>query len=605
MQLSQLQFMRNKIGPLLKWADCLAIFGKIALLFSIIFSALMAPLAMAAPAVDGTAPDAGRILQQIERDMDVQPVAPLPEVEAQPAPTEEEQGPLITVKRFVFTGNRMLSEEVLQAAVAPLLNRSITVSELKTSISLISAVYRKNGYLVTATWPEQDITEGVVQIHVVESVMGELKFDGSYGKDFKRVKPLVFERYIQAAAPKGQPLNQDKLGAALTLLDDLSGADAAGSLQAGSAEGSTDVVLKVKDQPLLNGYVLLDNSNGRQTGREKFTATLAMASPSGYGDNLTATALHSDGTDYLRLAYKLPVGSSGLQLGVNASAMHYRVTSPEYAESKLSGQSSAYGLLAQYPLMRKQSSKINLSLELDQKYFKNKGDEAGTVVVTSDYKLQVAALSLSGDRTDTWLAGAQSSASVNLGVGRVDMDGSRDTHAEGDRLGANTQGDFVRLRWNLNRNQFLTDSISLNLSGSGEFANNNLDSSEKFYLGGVNGVRAYPTSEGAGSAGVLWVAELFKYFPNNISASAFIDRGRVKQFVDNQNLANTAVLSENNAYSLKGYGASLAWQGPYRTNVKATYAHRIGHNPNPTANGNDQDGSKRYDVFWLSGGINF
>jgi hypothetical protein len=65
------------------------------------------------------------------------------------------------------------------------------------------------------------------------------------------------------------------------------------------------------------------------------------------------------------------------------------------------------------------------------------------------------------------------------------------------------------------------------------------------------------------------------------------------------------VLSENNAYSLKGYGASLAWQGPYRTNAKVTYAHRIGHNPNPTANGNDQDGSKHYDVFWLNGGINF
>lgn len=605
MQMSKLQYFCSTIGPNGKLADFFAIFGKIAPLFLIIFSALTAPVAMAAPAVDGEAPNAARILQQIERDMGVKPPAPLPQVEAEPLPAEEEQGPLITVKQFVFIGNRMLSEEVLQAAVAPLLNRSITVSELKTSISLISAVYRKNGYLVTATWPEQDITEGVVQIHIVESVMGELKFDGSYGKDFKRVKPFVFERYIQAAAPKGKPLNQDKLGEALTLLDGLSGADAAGSLQAGSAEGSTDVLLKVKDQPLVSGYVLLDNTNGRQTGREKFTATLAFASPTGFGDNLTATGLHSEGTDFVRLSYKLPVGSSGLQVGVNGSAMHYRVTSPEFAESKLSGQSQNVGLQAQYPLMRNKTSKLNLSLELDQKYFKNKGDEEGEVVTTSDYKLQVAALSLSGDLTDGWLAGAQNNASLNLGVGRVDMDGSRQQHAESDRLGANTQGGYVRLRWNLSRNQFLTDSISLNLSGSGQFANNNLDPSERFYLGGVNGVRAYPTSEGAGANGVLWVAELFKYFPNNFSLSAFVDHGRVKQFVDNQNLANTAVLAENNAYSLKGYGASLAWQGPYRTNVKATYAHRIGHNPNPTAAGNDQDGSKHYDVFWLNGGINF
>jgi hemolysin activation/secretion protein len=282
----------------------------------------------------------------------------------------------------VFTGNRMLSEEVLQAAVAPLLNRSITVSELKTSISLISAVYRKNGYLVTATWPEQDITEGVVQIHVVESVMGELKFDGSYGKDFKRVKPQVFERYILAATPKGQPLNQDKLGAALTLLDDLSGADAAGSLQAGSAEGSTDVVLKVKDRPLLSGYLIVDNTNGRQTGREKATATLAIASPTGYGDNLSLTALHAEGTDYVRLSYKLPVGSSGLQISGMASTMRYDVTAPEFRASKLSGQSDTFGLQGSYPLLRNKTTKLIMSVDLDQKYFTNKGDEAGTVVTT-------------------------------------------------------------------------------------------------------------------------------------------------------------------------------------------------------------------------------
>jgi hypothetical protein len=37
MQLSQLQFIRNKIGHLLKWADFFAIFGKIALLSLTIF----------------------------------------------------------------------------------------------------------------------------------------------------------------------------------------------------------------------------------------------------------------------------------------------------------------------------------------------------------------------------------------------------------------------------------------------------------------------------------------------------------------------------------------------------------------------------------------
>ena len=597
------QFTKLAIRPLLKWADLSAIFVKIMLLFVIIFILVYAGLAQAA--TDGAVPDAGQILQQIERNLNLELEPAVPEIAVEPVPAAEDPGPMVTVKQFIFIGNRMLSEETLQAAVAPLLNRSISVTELKTSLNLISAAYRKNGYLVTATWPEQDITEGVVQIKVVEAVLGDIKFDGSYGKDFKRIKPMVFERYIVKATPKGKPLNQDKLGEALSLLDELSGANAEGSLQAGAEEGATDVLLKVKDQPLVSGSVLIDNNNGRQTGREKLTAALSLASPTGYGDNLSATALHSDGTDYARLAYKIPVGASGLQLGGYVTAMHYRVTAAEFASSQLSGQSEVFGLQAQYPLMRNKTSKLSLGLDLDQKYFSNKGDEAGTVVTTSNYKLQVASLSLSGDHTDSWLAGAQSSASLNLGAGRVDMDKSPQRHAEGDRLGAQTQGDYLRLRWNLNRNQFLSDTVSLNLSASGLLANNNLDSSERIYLGGMGGVRAYPTSEGAGSSGYMMVAELFKYFPNKITASTFFDYGRIKQFLDNHNAANTAVLTENNVYSLKGYGASIAWQGPYRTNAKATYARRVGHNPNPTANGNDQDGSKRYDVFWLNGGINF
>ncbi|MBV5323230.1 ShlB/FhaC/HecB family hemolysin secretion/activation protein, partial [bacterium] len=529
MKISKLQLSAEKISSLLTGNYFLNFFRRSLLLSPLIFSLLIVPLVYAAPA--GTAPDAGQILQQIERDIEVRPVGPLPEFEAEPVPVDEGQGPLITVKQFIFIGNRMLSDEVLQAAVAPLLNRSITVAELKTSLNLITALYRKYGYLVTATWPEQDITEGVVQIKIVEAVLGDIKFDGSYGKDFKRVKPQVFERYIQSAVPKAQVLNQDKLGEGLALLGSLSGVDVEGSLQAGSDEGTTDVLLKVKDQPLLSGYVLLDNSNGRQTGRDKVTATLAVASPAGYGDNLSATALHSEGTDYLRLAYKLPVGASGLQIGVNASTMYYRVTTAEYSASKLSGQSDTLGLQAQYPLLRNKTSKLNISLELDQKYFTNKGDEGGLVVTTSDYKLRVASLSLSGDHTDAWLAGAQNNAAINISAGRVDMDGSRAQHREGDRLGAQTQGDYLRLRWNLSRNQFLTNSISLNLSGSGQFANSNLDSSEKFYLGGINGVRAYPTSEGAGSEGLLFGAELFKYLPNNLTLSAFIDHGLIKQYL--------------------------------------------------------------------------
>ena len=569
-------------------------------LIALAFSLLTSPLVLADALP--TKPDAGQILQQIERDLELKPTPIQPELPAQAPPSEDEQAEKVTIKQFKFKGNRVLSESDLQEAVAPLLNRSISLSELKTSAGLVSEYYRKKGYLATCTLPEQDITDGVVLIEIVEAIFGGIKFDGIYKRDFIRIKPSVIERYIDAAALKGLVLNQDQLDKGVQLLDGLAGIKVETTLQAGQALASTDLVVKVKDLPLFNSNVTLDNTGGRQTGRNKLTAMLNLASPMGYGETIKLTALHTEGTDYARASYTLPVGAKGWQFGFNGTYMQYNVTLADFASQKPNGYSSTLGLSAQYPLWRNKTTKLNIGLDWDVKQFTNKSTPSKAEVKNSDYDLQVFAVTLSAEHNDNWLASAQTSASLNLGAGKVNLNGS--ANQRDDLLGAQTGGNYARLRWNISRNQFLTDTFMLSLNGTGQFSDSNLDSSEKFYLGGNNGVRAYPTSEGAGSAGYLVAIELKKFLSNNFTVASFIDYGHIKQFEQTQKI-NGQLLTENNAYSLKGYGASLAWQGPYRTNVKATYAHRIGQNPNQTANGNDQDGSKNIDVFWLNGGINF
>ena len=567
----------------------------------VFFTFFLLPSAHLAAAEAQTTPDAGQILRQIERDLEVKPLPDLPELPSQAPVIEETQAELVLIKHFKFKGNHVLTETDLEVAVAPLTNRSISITELKTCTDLVAALYHQKGYLATATLPEQDITEGEVLIDIVEAVFGGVKFDGSYKKDFKRVKPQVVERYILDKSPKGLVLNQETLDRGLHLLDGLSGIKVESTLQAGEQVGTTDLLVKVKDQPLLSANVTVDNSGGRQTGRNKLTATLAVASPLGYGDALHLTALHAEGTDYGRIAYTLPVGARGLQVGVSGTYMQYNIIK-EFSTQNANGYSSSVGLNAQYPLYSNKTSKLNISFDVDAKAFTNLATMGVVEGKTSDYRVNVYALTLSGDRADNFLAGAQNSASINLGGGDVNLNGSLNKAA--DLATAHTDGGFARLRWNLSRNQFLTDTISLSLIGSGQFANGNLDSSEKFYLGGVSGVRAYPTSEGSGSEGYLGVVELRKYLPRNLTISTFVDYGHVTQYVNNQDVLGNVLLTINE-YDLKGYGVAMGWQGPYNMNVKATYAHRIGSNPYPTANGNDQDGSKRYNVFWLSGGVSF
>ena len=60
----------------------------------------------------------------------------------------------------------------------------------------------------------------------------------------------------------------------------------------------------------------------------------------------------------------------------------------------------------------------------------------------------------------------------------------------------------------IERLQALPAGFSLNLQWRGQWTNNNLDSSEKFSLGGPYGVRAYATAEAMGDRGWLGSVEL-------------------------------------------------------------------------------------------------
>ena len=553
------------------------------------------------------APYGGQILQQIQRDLEFQPAPSLPEQAPKEKVVEEASAELVVIKEFKFTGNHAIEEAELKAALASITNRSISIAELKTATDLISALYNKKGVLATVNLPEQDITEGVVLIEVIEAVFAGVKIDGTFNKDYKRIRPCVIERFIEACSPVGQLVDQKKIDRALALLQRLPGFKVDASYQPGEKERSTQLLIKVVDSPLLAFGIAADNSGGRSTGKRKETATINLASPLKMGDLLNITALHTDGTDYARVAYSIPVGGSGLKVGANSSYMKYKfLASMEGSELTPLGRSVTYNVNANYPIILTKQANLSAEVNYDKKSFLNQMASTEPTATESDYKLDVASLMVSGSYIDGILAGGQTNASVNMIYGSVNLEGS--PNITRDFEGANTQGRYKRLHLNFSRNQFITDSVSLNFDASGQLANRNLDSSEKFYLGGINGVRAYPTSEGSGSEGYLFKVELYKFLPYNFNASIFWDKGHVKQYyLSKLSPESTFVPVGPPNYSLEGYGASLAWSGPYQSTLKATYSHRVGQNPNPSTinNINDQDGSLNMDVYWLTGSIAF
>lgn len=540
-----------------------------------------------------TVPDAGSLLQQIEKGrLPPPPGKPGPLLAPPPQPMKELSGMSVTVSRFQFAGNTLLTQAQLAPAVASFVNRPLSFNDLQNAAAAVAETYRKAGWIVRVYLPLQEIKDGVVTLQVVEAVFGQVRMEGT------APTRVPFDRLVSivgAAQPHGAALKAQAMDRALLLLDDMPGISTAGSLAPGEQANEVDLVLKIEDEKLINGQIGVDNASARSTGSARLTADLYINSPLRLGDQAVVNLMHTEGSDYARLAYTVPLGAAGWRVGANASHLRYRLVDDALAALDASGTSTTSGVEATYPLIRARLKNLYLALNYDNKRFDNRA--AATTI--TDYKIDTFTIGLNGNVLDQYGGGGSNSASVALVHGKVDLDGS--PNARADALTTRTGGSFSKLRYAASRQQVLTEALALYAAFSGQTAGKNLDSAEKFYLGGAYGVRAYPSNEGGGSEGQLLNLELRARLPNNVNLTGFYDWGHVKVNHDNHFPGAPALGS----YSLKGAGLSVAWLASFGLNLKATWARRIGDNPNPTLAGTDQDGSFRKNRFWLQATMPF
>ena len=543
-----------------------------------------------------TVPDAGSLLQQIERDRRVAP-KPLVKPEA-PVPQEMQsvQGVTVTVSRFVFTGNTLLAEDQLAVAVAGYRNRPLSFSDLQKAAAAVAERYRRGGWVVRAFLPRQEIDGGTVTIHIIEGRFGSTHLDGVESKQFRLATAL---RYVEARQKHGEPINADAIDRAVMLLDDLPGISATSSFRAGTQDGETDLVLKIADTPVFLGNIDLDNTGSRATGRERVALTAYLDSPTGIGEQVLANFTKTDGSQYGRLGVTVPVGYDGLRVGINSSRLDFNVITPENKSLDIRGIAETAGLEASYPVIRSRAANLSFSANVDRKSF----DNWTSLGSTNRYHIDVVAYALSGNAFDGFGGNGATNVSLVLVNGRVDLAGSANQAA--DAASTQTAGRYQKWKMTLGRNQTVSDDISVYGQYAIQAASTNLDSSERLTLGGSSGIRAYPTVEGGGAEGQTLTLEARFRLPEGVNLTAFHDWGRITA-VNRNNLSPAGnTLAALNAYNLRGHGVSIAWLSPLGVQFKGTWARREGYNPNPTANGNDQDGSKLNNRFWLTASMSF
>ena len=536
-------------------------------------------------------PNAGTILNIFAPPVEMPelPSVALPKI-ADEIPGDDTAGAKFKLTRFVLEGVTLLPQSEVEAQLAALVGREVSLGDLRKAAAGITSLYRDKGYFLARAYvPAQEISGGVVRMAVLEGRYDRVAAKGSPRLDSERAQKVLDSNGVAA----GQPVERNRLERSLILLEQQAGAPAQALLQPGATIGTSYMEIDTPSGPLFSGSLGADNYGAYYTGQARATASLALNSPLGIGDRGSVWLAHSTGADAVFASYQVPVGYDGLTLGASAAYYTYQLCC-QFTALDRAGDAAVFGVQARYPLLLSQRSIMYAGLSLERKRLTDTwvgGD-------LDDKRVNVASLSLDGI---TMALAGQTRYRFALTGGDLDLKGPAD-YIKVNAATIDTAGHYAKLWGQVEFQQPLASWNFLTLRLSGQAASRNLDSSEKFLLGGFSGVRAYPEGEAAGDN--AWLARLDWVIP--VTAAALPGKAAVRAFVDtgavwivNNTRRGLASPGFENHYLLSGAGAGFNWNLPRGFALSAYVATAIGDNPGASASGNNADGKSNDTRGWV------
>jgi len=527
------------------------------------------PLLSAAAGV--AVPDSGTLSQQIQPSGTASPKPNRPSLMIEGSDGSSVDLPPslpILIKRIRITRNTLFDNATLMALVSDAEGKSLTLPQLGELAGRITSFYQNHGYLISrAIIPLQTIADGIVRIEILEAKLGTVKLENS-----SRVRDALLQSTL-SALENGNDVEQATIDHVLLLLSDIPGVTVKATLKPGQTAGTSDLAVGILPLPALSGDLVVDNYGSRYTGQARALGTLTHNNLLHQGDTVNFTGLTSgSGMNYWRLAYEAMVNGLGGRVGVSASNLEYSLGG-QFKSANAYGSAQVQSIWARQPLVRSESRNVYGQLQYDQLQPRDYG---GNGAMPTDRSLQNWTASLSGDMRGAYFPSGISSWTASITSGQINFNNA--SAAIIDANGANTQGRFAKFNLNLAHLQGFGIKNSLYLTYAGQWANTNLDSSQKLSVGGPNSVRAYTmgaiTGDDAHVVSAEWRYELGRAFNGQWRGLAFADAAQVTV-----NKKTWAAATAANTATLSGAGVGLGWTGPDKWSGRATLAYPLGQIP--------------------------
>jgi hemolysin activation/secretion protein len=396
------------------------------------------------------------------------------------------------VHEFRFTGNQVFSQTELAKVTASFTNRTITSAELEDARRAVTLYYISRGYINSgAIIPDQDPTNGVINIRVIEGVLSKIVVhENNWLRDSYITNRL--QRW------SGPPLNMGELQNGLQLLRQNPNVNQVNAeLLPGTKPGQSILDLRLVDQQPFQAGLQVDNHRPPSVGSEEITAQAADLNLTGNSDPLNLTyGIANDGVnggwgfsgwDNVSGAYALPFDRYNTTLGIRASRDNSSIIENPFYSLNIGSQSTSVGGFLRQPFFQTPNHEFALAVSFDrsQNFSTLLGQPFNVSPGSVNGWMTVSVLGVSQefiDRGQNHVLALRST--FNFGL---DVLGATDNGVPGD-----PNGNFFA--W-LGQAQYICRLFNtqnqLILRTSGQWTHDNLLALEQISIGGYDTVRGY------------------------------------------------------------------------------------------------------------------
>lgn len=463
--------------------------------------------------------------------------------------------PTLYVRDFRFQGNTLVPDEELAALLEPMAGRELTVLDLHTATLAIKLHYQAKGYLlVEAIVPPQEVTDGVVEIAIVEGRYGQVLLHNR-----SRLRDSVATAFFRSIVP-GDVITAEPFERVTLLLSDVPGVEAEVDFAPGTEIGTADLHVTLRDGARSSGEAAFGFSGENPAQDASALWSVNVHNASGRADEVSVSLGVGGTARNLAIAYTIPTGT-GMSYGVEYRDSRRKVDGV-FTPLDIETWAQNVTLSARYVLRR--TSTADRKLDLSYEHVSSGREILGLVSRDVRHRLSAGVSGTASARQDRRVQYAvQGTYGVSLPAG-----GDDSTYAK-------LTGTYSYLYEPVPGTQ-------LNVSANAQVALTGLDASERMDLGGAGGVRGHAPGV-LGDTGVVGRLQVSRIagrvpLPGIVQVTGFLDGGSV--------WLRSPGPAEAESQQRYGFGLGLSWTLPRGGALSVDRAWPLGESkPNGSGGG--------------------